>query len=169
MPKPGWYCLNLPRRVVYRRLAGMPPKLRPHPPASGGILVDLNYGILLYRALCIFYFNVLLPFPVLYHPSSSTHTLSPIYLFQAAMNLLYRWVSMARLSLFSTIWSALRLKGNKRKKKVIMSWLYRFSKIYSEKQKGGISGCRTNVRITERFFDNDDNLVVQHLKEKNIG
>jgi hypothetical protein len=32
--------------------------------------------------------------------------------------------------------------------------LYRFSKISSEIRKGGISGCRKNLRITERFFDN---------------
>jgi hypothetical protein len=37
--------------------------------------------------------------------------------------------------------------------------LYRFSKINSEIRKGGISGCRKNVRITEHFFDNHYNRI----------
>ena len=32
--------------------------------------------------------------------------------------------------------------------------LYRFSKISSEIRKVGISGCKKNVRVTERFIDN---------------
>jgi hypothetical protein len=40
---------------------------------------------------------------------------------------------------------------------IAFTHLYRFSKINSEKQKDGISGCRKNVRITERFFYNHYN------------
>jgi len=35
--------------------------------------------------------------------------------------------------------------------------LYRFSRKNSEVCKGGISGCRKNVQIMERFFENHYN------------
>jgi hypothetical protein len=37
--------------------------------------------------------------------------------------------------------------------KTSASLLYRFSKIHSDRRKDGISGCRKNGPITERFFD----------------